>query len=56
MQIAADAEELGKHTGLQVATLIGGMDYQKQLNRLTHSVVDLGRGDAGPSAGFHGPA
>ena len=41
MQIAADAEELGKHTGLQVATLIGGMDYQKQLNRLTHSVVDL---------------
>ena len=27
MQIAADAEELGKHTGLQVATLIGGMDY-----------------------------
>jgi ATP-dependent RNA helicase RhlB len=41
MQIAADAEELGKHTGLQVATLIGGMDYQKQLNRLTNSVVDL---------------
>jgi ATP-dependent RNA helicase RhlB len=41
MQIAADAEELGKYTGLQVATLIGGMDYQKQLNRLTNSVVDL---------------
>ncbi len=41
MQIGADAEELGKHTGLQVATLIGGMDYQKQLNRLTNSVVDL---------------
>ena len=41
MQIAADAEELAKHTGLQVVTLIGGMDYQKQLNRLTNSVVDL---------------
>ncbi len=41
MQIAADAEELGKYTGLQVATLIGGMDYQKQLNRLTNNVVDL---------------
>ncbi len=41
MQIAADAEELAKYTGLQVATLIGGMDYQKQLNRLASSVVDL---------------
>jgi ATP-dependent RNA helicase RhlB len=41
MQIAADAEELAQHTGLQVVTLIGGMDYQKQLNRLTTSVVDL---------------
>ncbi len=41
MQIAADAEELGKYTDLQVATLIGGMDYQKQLNRLTNNVVDL---------------
>lgn len=41
MQIAADAEDLAKHTGLQVATLIGGMDYQKQLNRLGSSVVDL---------------
>jgi ATP-dependent RNA helicase RhlB len=41
MQIGADAEALGKYTGLQVATLIGGMDYQKQLNRLTNNVVDL---------------
>ena len=41
MQIAADAAELGKHTGLKFATLIGGMDYQKQLNRLTTEVVDL---------------
>ncbi len=41
MQIAADAEELAKHTDLQVVTLIGGMDYQKQLNRLASNVVDL---------------
>jgi ATP-dependent RNA helicase RhlB len=41
VQIGADAEELAKHTGLQVATLIGGMDYQKQLNRLGSTVVDL---------------
>jgi ATP-dependent RNA helicase RhlB len=41
MQIAADAEGLAKYTGLQVTTLIGGMDYQKQLNRLGSTVVDL---------------
>ncbi len=41
MQIAADAEELARHAPLQVATLIGGMDYQKQLNRLSNHVVDL---------------
>jgi ATP-dependent RNA helicase RhlB len=41
MQIAADAEELSRHTNLQVATLIGGMDYQKQLNRLHNHVIDL---------------
>ncbi|MFT6287772.1 MAG: ATP-dependent RNA helicase RhlB [Alcanivorax sp.] len=41
MQIAADAEDLAKHSGLQVSTLIGGMDYQKQLNRLNNVVVDL---------------
>lgn len=41
MQIAADAVDLAKHTHLQVVTLIGGMDYQKQLNRLHNDVVDL---------------
>ena len=41
MQIAADAAELGKYTGLKTVTLIGGMDYQKQLNRLSSDVVDL---------------
>lgn len=41
MQIAADAQDLAKYTDLQVVTLIGGMDYQKQLNRLSNAVVDL---------------
>lgn len=41
MQIAQDAQDLARHTDLQVATLIGGMDYQKQLNRLHTTVIDL---------------
>ena len=41
MQIAADAADLGKYTGLNTVTLIGGMDYQKQLNRLGNEIVDL---------------
>jgi len=41
MQIAADAVDLAKYTDLKVVTLIGGMDYQKQLNRLHNEVVDL---------------
>ncbi|TXS96780.1 ATP-dependent RNA helicase RhlB [Parahaliea maris] len=41
MQIAEDAKDLGKHTGLNTVTLIGGMDYQKQLNQLQRRVVDL---------------
>jgi ATP-dependent RNA helicase RhlB len=41
MQIAADAEDLGRYTGLNTITLIGGMDYQKQLNQLGREVVDL---------------
>jgi ATP-dependent RNA helicase RhlB len=41
MQIAADAKELGRHTGLNVCTLIGGMDYQKQLNHVQREIVDL---------------
>lgn len=41
MQIAQDATDLAKHTDLQVVTLIGGMDYQKQLNRLQNKAVDL---------------
>ena len=41
MQIAADAEDLARYTGVSVCTLIGGMDYQKQLNQLQRKVVDL---------------
>jgi ATP-dependent RNA helicase RhlB len=40
-QIGADAEELGKYTGLRVITLIGGMDYQKQLHQLGSTLVDI---------------
>ncbi len=41
MQIAADAHDLAKYTDIRVATLIGGMDYQKQLNQLQNHVVDI---------------
>ncbi|MCL4104177.1 UNVERIFIED_CONTAM: hypothetical protein GTU68_035039 [Idotea baltica] len=41
MQIAADAADLTKHADINVVTLIGGMDYQKQLNQLHNEVVDL---------------
>ena len=41
IQIAEDAKLLGKHTGLRVVTLIGGMDYQKQLQQLELEPVDL---------------
>ncbi len=40
-QIGDDAEKLGKYTGLRVITLIGGMDYQKQLNQLASGLVDI---------------
>ena len=41
MQIAADAQDLGKYTGLNTVTLIGGADYQKQLSKVQSRVVDL---------------
>jgi len=41
MQIAADADELGRFTGLNTVTLIGGADYQKQLNKVNRSPVDI---------------
>ena len=41
MQIAADAEELGKYTGLKTVTMIGGADYQKQLGKVNVAPVDI---------------
>lgn len=41
VQIGEDAKGLCKHTGLNVATLIGGMDYQKQLHQLQNHLVDI---------------
>lgn len=41
VQIGEDAQLLTKHAGLRVATLIGGMDYQKQLNHLQNALVDI---------------
>ncbi len=41
VQIGEDAKGLCKHTGLKVATLIGGMDYQKQLHQLQNHLVDI---------------
>jgi len=41
MQIAEDAQELGRYTGLQTVTMIGGADYQKQLSKVNRAPVDL---------------
>ncbi|MBT8149102.1 MAG: ATP-dependent RNA helicase RhlB [Gammaproteobacteria bacterium] len=41
MQIGKDAIDLAKYTGLQVHTLVGGMDYGKQLERIRRKVVDI---------------
>ncbi len=41
IQIAEDAKALVKHTDLQVHTLVGGMDYGKQQQRLANNFVDI---------------
>ena len=41
MQIADDARELGKYTGLSTVTLIGGADYAKQLSKVNDRVTDI---------------
>ena len=40
VQIAKDAEELGKHTGLTIGLAFGGTDYEKQ-RRILEGGVDL---------------
>ncbi|WP_210395448.1 ATP-dependent RNA helicase RhlB [Motiliproteus sediminis] len=41
MQIANDAAELVKHSGLKVQTVVGGIDYDKQQRQLREQVVDI---------------
>ena len=41
MQIAKDAVALTKYADLNVVTLVGGIDYQKQQKELDNEVVDI---------------
>ena len=41
MQIAEDARALTKYTGLTVHTLVGGMDYGKQQQKIDDKLVDI---------------
>ena len=41
MQIAKDAEGLAKYAGLNVVTVLGGVDYEKQKTQLFNEVVDI---------------
>jgi ATP-dependent RNA helicase RhlB len=41
MQIGKDAEGLAKYTGLNVLTVVGGMDYEQQRKVLRDEVVDI---------------
>jgi ATP-dependent RNA helicase RhlB len=41
LQIAKDAAALSKYTELKTLTLVGGIDYQKQLTALEESIVDI---------------
>ena len=41
MQIAKDAEQLCQHTGHNVVTVVGGMNYDKQRDQLQNGIVDI---------------
>ena len=41
IQIGEDAEQLVQHTDLKVHTLVGGMDYAKQLHKIKRSHCDI---------------
>ncbi|WP_444937577.1 ATP-dependent RNA helicase RhlB [Microbulbifer sp. JMSA002] len=41
MQIADDAKSLCKYTDLEIHTLVGGMDYDKQQRNLNERLVDI---------------
>lgn len=52
-QIADDAKNLCKYTGLHVVSLIGGVDYEKQQKQLDASVVDIVVATPGRLMDFH---
>lgn len=41
VQIAKDAQDIGKYTDLKIHTLVGGMDYGRQLKNLQSNLVDI---------------
>jgi ATP-dependent RNA helicase RhlB len=41
MQIEKDAHSLGKYTGCKILSLVGGIDYHKQMENLKHESVDV---------------
>lgn len=41
MQIGKDAEALARYTGLNIATIVGGMNYEEQRRKLRDEVVDV---------------
>ncbi|MCJ8338575.1 MAG: ATP-dependent RNA helicase RhlB [Pseudomonadales bacterium] len=41
LQIASDAEQLCKYTGLHIISMVGGMDYTKQRRELAAQAVDI---------------
>ncbi|MDM1340017.1 ATP-dependent RNA helicase RhlB [Acinetobacter pseudolwoffii] len=41
LQIESDAQDLAKYAGLNVVTLLGGVDFDKQKNQLNKAPVDI---------------
>lgn len=41
LQIGKDAEGLARYTGLNIVTVVGGMEYDKQRQQLRNHVVDI---------------
>lgn len=41
MQIEKDAHAIGKYTPFSILSLVGGIDYRKQMERLKHEHIDI---------------
>lgn len=41
LQIGSDAEALTQHLPLNVVTIVGGMDYDKQRNKISNNYIDI---------------